>query len=148
MSENQRGGERQRCAIETDRLNLTDARRALRRDRHERLDSPEGEQDAQDASDDGQQQALGEELADEPSPARAEREPDGDFAGSPRRANEQKVGDVRARDEQHEAHGRKQHEQTLTNVAHHLQMQGDQVDSCLRVPLGVGRCELRREEIG
>ena len=43
---------------------------------------------------------------------------------------------------------RKQHEQALTNVADHLQMQGDQADTCLRVRLGVGRCELRREEIG
>ena len=43
--ESQRGGKREHRAIETD-LSISDAGRALRRDRHERVDAPEGEHDA------------------------------------------------------------------------------------------------------
>ena len=60
----------------------------------------------------GEQHALDEQLPDDPPPARAERDADGDFARPVGRARQQQVGDVGAGDEQHErdrAHQRPEH---------------------------------------
>ena len=46
---------------------------------------------------------------DEPTAARAERQPDGDFLLPRGRARQQQIRDVRARDEQDEADDRHQH---------------------------------------
>ncbi len=62
-------------------------------------------------------EALGEQLRDDPSPARAERGADGDFTGPRGGAREQQVGDVDARDQQHEHHGAEEHEQGPTYVS-------------------------------
>ena len=48
------------------------------------------------------EQAFGQELGEEPAPARPERHPQRDLSATEQRTREQKVGDVRARDEQHD----------------------------------------------
>ena len=49
-----------------------------------------------------QQQTLDEQLADEPPAADAERDAHRDLAATLKRASEQQVADVRARDQQHD----------------------------------------------
>ena len=53
---------------------------------------------------------LGEQLADDPQPAGAERRADRDLAMADRRAREQQVGDVRAGDQQHQRDGAHHHQ--------------------------------------
>ena len=59
----------------------------------------------------GEQHALGEELADQPAAARADRRAHGDFALADRRAREQQARDVGAGDHQQERRGAEQREQ-------------------------------------
>ena len=62
------------------------------------------EQQTEGAAERGQQQALGEQLGDEPPAGGADGDADRDFAPAPRGAGEQKIRDVDAGDEQHEKH--------------------------------------------
>ena len=55
-----------------------------------------------DAADRGEQQALGEELADQTAARRTHREPDRDLFLPRRRPREQQVGDIGAHDQEHE----------------------------------------------
>ena len=64
-----------------------------------------------------EQRAFGQQLPHEPLPARAERGADGDFLLARRRAREQQVRDVGARDEQHERHRAQHHEHRAAHVA-------------------------------
>ena len=67
-----------------------------------------------------EQQALGEELADESSAPGAERRAHRELAMTRRRAREQQIRHVRARDEQHESHRDEQDEQRRPHVAGQL----------------------------
>ena len=69
------------------------------------------------AAEQAEQQALGQQLPDEPLPARAERGADRDFLLTAGRARQQQVRDVRARDQQHERHRSEQHENRQPHVA-------------------------------
>ena len=64
--------------------------------------------------------AFGEQLAHESLPDRAERGADRDLLLTAARPRQQQVGDVRARNEQHETHGAQQHEQRALNIADDL----------------------------
>jgi hypothetical protein len=78
---------------------------------------------AGNASGGGKHQALGEQLAHQPRAAGAERRPDADFALPCGGAREQEIGDIDARDEQHQQHGADQHEQRRPNLADHQLLQ-------------------------
>ena len=56
-----------------------------------------------------QQHALGQELADESPSSRAESGADGDLALPHGPARQREIGEIRAADQQHHAHRRKQH---------------------------------------
>ena len=75
-----------------------------RQETHQPPRQQHGEGHAGDPAGERQQQALHQELADELPPARAERRLDRHLLLSGRGAREQQVRDVRARDQQHEAH--------------------------------------------
>ncbi len=78
---------------------------------HRRGDAQDRRADAnsQCAADQGEQQALGDELTDHPPPARAQRRADRELARPRRRPRQQQIGDVGAADRQHEAdHAEKQ----------------------------------------
>ena len=61
-----------------------------------------GEPHASRATAERNEKALGEQLPDESWPARADREPDGDFLPPLGRAREQQVGEIHAREQKHE----------------------------------------------
>ena len=84
---------------------------------HERAVKNVGDGDGGHASDGGQRQTLRDELADEPSAARAERQAQGDFGFARGAAREQKVGQIRARDQQQDADRGQQRGQRLRELA-------------------------------
>ena len=73
--------------------------------------------DADDGGDEREHDAFGEQLADDPAAAGAERCTNGELAGARGAARQQQVGDVAARDEQHEADGAEQREHPPRVVA-------------------------------
>jgi hypothetical protein len=81
-----------------------------------------GENDPQGAAERRKQQALGEELSNQPAPARPQGQARGDLAPARRRTYEQQAADVRARHEQDRADGpREQHQRGLQLVAQVLE---------------------------
>ena len=64
--------------------------------------APLGDYEAGEAAEQGQEQALGEELRQQACPTHAQRQPDGDLAATPQGAGEQQIRDVGAGDEQHD----------------------------------------------
>ena len=61
-----------------------------------------------------------EQLANQPSPARADRQPDRHLARPRRGTREQQVGDVRARDEQHDAGDREEQRERRLRFGVHV----------------------------
>ena len=78
---------------------------------------PKAEQHAQDAPGDGEQDAFGEELADDAGAAGSQGGADGKLALAAGGAHQQQVGHVGAGDQQHQADGAQQHEQRFAGVA-------------------------------
>ena len=68
----------------------------------QQLLAPRRDENAERAADRREQQALGQQLADQPPARRAERQPDRDLLLPRRRTRQQQVGDVRAHDQQHQ----------------------------------------------
>ena len=75
---------------------------------------PLRQQQARDAAKHGEEHAFGDELAHHVEPRRAEREARRDLPSPAGKAREQQVGDVRARNQQHAAHGAEQQQITLS----------------------------------
>ena len=71
---------------------------SIRQQQSQETDSPDGERDTQRAAQQRQQDALGEELADDPKPSGAQAQPECNFALPGGRARQQEVGDIRASD--------------------------------------------------
>ena len=87
---------------------------------------PGREHDAEDAPDRGKQQALGQELANDPGRSGADGRPDRELAAPRRSPGQQQVRDVGARDQKHDAHGREQDPEGRPEVAkHRVVEQGD-----------------------
>ena len=89
------------------------------------------EQQAEGRANGRQQQAFGEQLANQAPPPGAERRADRDFPSRPG-AREQEVGDVRAGDEQHDQDRGGEHLQRAADVAHEQLLERDQTDVPLR----------------
>ena len=88
----------------------SDRERERRFERQNRFRRPVRDQKSERAAESRQQHALRQQLARQSPPRRAEREPDRDFALTGRRARERHVGDVGARDQEHETHDRHHHQ--------------------------------------
>ena len=94
-----------------------------RTQRHQRSRAPEGQQNTGSAGDERQQQALGDQLPDDPAPPGAERRANGDLARARRRLAQQQRGGVGTGDQQHHAHDTPQEVQREAHVAHELVLQ-------------------------
>ena len=77
-------------------------RRHADRSARQQLLAPVADEDAERAAHRREQQALGQQLANQTPARRAERQPDRDLLLPRRRAREQQVGDVGADDQQHQ----------------------------------------------
>ena len=85
------------------------------------------------AGDNGQQQALGQHLPDQPSARGPERKPHGDLRVTRGGAGKEQVGDVDAGDEQEQADGSEQNEKRGPGIAGDLLVHGHDG----RTPIGV-----------
>ena len=96
------------------------ARQARRIARMSALHADAREHEAEHAADDRQQHALGHELAQQPAAAGAERGAHRELAMPRLGARQQQVGEVGARDQQHERHRRLQHPDGAAGAADDL----------------------------
>ena len=106
--------EREHGSVERDRLEPWNVSRI---DRPHDLEGGLRDQQTGGATEQPQEQALRQELADEPLPARAKRRAYGDFLLTAGRPREQQVGDVHAGNEQHERHESQQHQHGQPNIS-------------------------------
>ena len=82
----------------------------------EQLRRPTGDRNAADGAGGREHEAFGQQLADDPPSARAERGAHGELARAARAAGQQEVGDVGARDEQHAGDGAQPGEQAQPHI--------------------------------
>ena len=94
-----------------------------RTQRHQRARAPEGEQASGSACDKREQQALGDQLPDDPAAPGAERRANSNLARAGRRLPQEQRGGVGTGDQQHHAHDTPQEVQRQTHVAHELVLQ-------------------------
>ena len=83
----------------------------LRIQGRQRPHTPPGYGDAHRAADDGQEQALGEQLPDESPPRGADGESHRDLPLPRRRAHEKEIREIGARDQQDEERGAEKHQE-------------------------------------
>ena len=89
--------------------------------------SPRREQETEAAAEERQDRTLGQELGDDPSAGRAERGTDRQLRGPRRDARPLEVGEVGARDRQHEAHGADENRERAPAVPHDVVEKRDAV---------------------
>ena len=97
-------------AVDPDQLETLDGQ-PLGGDGPEKMKPPPRQQQTADAARRGKHEAFGEQLPDEARASGAERRPDGKFPLSHRRAGQEQVRHVRARDEEHERDRAGEHQQ-------------------------------------
>ena len=119
-----------------------------KRERGQEPRGPPGQRRSRDSAQEGQDDALHQELAHHLAPAGADGHADADLAAARRGPREQEGGHVRARDEQHEAdqpHGRRRHgAQDFVGLRMHAQPRGGhEGDLAVLVGLRVLELELR-----
>ncbi len=108
------------------RGNAAGAQRLNRTDRQVR------QQQAERAARQGEHEALGSIWSDQAAAAGAERRPDGDLLAANRRAHQQQVGDVGARDQDDDADGGKQREQRRADPRDDALVQADDLGGFIR----------------
>ena len=95
---------------------------------------------------DRQDEALDQQLTDEPPAAGAERRADADLALARARAREEQIGDVRAGDEQHDRDRAEQHQHPRLGArADEVIAQRPHACATVLVPVGMGRLERRSD---
>ncbi len=102
------------------------------------LKHPRSDGQSHKAADKGERDALGEQLAGQAPPTRAQGHAGFHFLLPLSRSREQQIGNVGAGDEQHQSHGCHQHHQRRLHVAHGLFEKRMQDDSEPVFLVGVG----------
>ena len=88
--------------------------------RDHQVDAPDSEDQTEDAAGESEHQAFREQAADDCTAARAERATHRDFTRPRRAAGEEKIRDVRARDQVHEDHRRHDEQDKVFTFLRHL----------------------------
>ena len=119
------GGVREHLRVDGD---VGQARQRSRRKRSQQVHAPGGEHQSRGAAKQRDDQALGEQLAQQPRTAGAERGANRQLAVARRRARQQQVRDIRARDEQDERDGAEQDEERPAHFANQFHVQRHEPD--------------------
>ncbi len=139
-----RQGEHQRRHIDR---HFAESRQIRGRQRKQRRHSPARDDHAASSREQGKHHALSEHLPDQPHAAGADRRAHHQLASARRRAREQQVRDIGARNQQHERHRGEQHQQRLPRIADHDLLHRHNRDALLavteRVLLAESRCDPR-----
>src|SRR5205807_2570002 len=93
----EREGKQEHAGIEMD---LRDARQRRRREGQQSIKAPARQQHAGHSAANSEDDALGEQLPNQPAASGAESRANGNLAGTRRRASKQKIREVRTVDEQ------------------------------------------------
>ena len=115
--------DRRECAEREDRRvegRRRDTWQIVRRERDEEPEPAPPDDDAERPRDERHDRALGEELSGEPAASGAQRRTDPELGPPPRRAGEEEVRHVRAREKQQERDGAEHHDQREPHVADRL----------------------------
>jgi hypothetical protein len=118
----QGGGEGQDPAVQAD---LREARQVGRTQRDQELEAAPGEEEPDRPGGQGEQQALGEDGADQAPAPRRERGLDRHLPAPPLAAHDKEVGDVDAGDEEDRGHGSEEDPEDFPGVPHHHFVQGE-----------------------
>ncbi len=124
-------GQRETQDLRIDR-GLGEPRHAARAERAQTRHAGPGHEHTAAAANERQQQALDQQLPHEAPARRAERRPDGDLPPPHRRAREQQVRHVGARDEEHHGHGAGEGDEEGPRIADHEALQGEETDVLVR----------------
>ena len=130
-----RGGEREGERAAVDR-HLIEPRQ-LGADRPHEPHEPPRDERSEGAAEAGEQQALGEQLAEEPPRARAEGGADRELALAAHAAREDEVGDAGAGHQQQQADRSEQQQQRPARVAHHLVLERADEGAAAEVVVGI-----------
>ena len=130
-------GEEQDARIDGDRAQ---ARHVFRLQRLNPAHAGGRHHDAEQAADRREEDALGQELLQQPAAARAQRRADRELFLTSEGAREQQVGDVGAGDQQDEADGAEQHQQRTADVADDLLVQRHDAER----QAAIGRIDVRK----
>ncbi len=130
--------ERERGPVEPDFVRSRDFGGA---DPDEKVERPARDDNAGHAAREREQQALDEELADEPTRTRAERGTRDHFVRARGRASEEQVGDVGARGGQHQSDSAHQQPERLVNLAEHIVGERHQLNAKRPVRPGCGHIQ-------
>ncbi len=110
--------EREHSPVDADASSVdTDARNASRVDRQQRTDADHADHEPEHATHRREHDALRQQLADDSATARTDGGTNRELPLADGRANQQQVRDVRARDQQNEAHSGQQHPQRRSDVS-------------------------------
>jgi hypothetical protein len=124
-----REGEHEDAGVDADRV---DTRQPFGHERHECAQRPPRDRQADGSRGEGQQQALGEQLARQPARTGAERGAHRELRPPNLSSQGQQIRRVRARDEEYEPDGAGQQEQARAHVTHyHVQVGAkDRLQAC------------------
>ena len=115
------------------------------REGEEKVETPACEEHASRAAGEAEQNAFGEQLPNESSPARAQRGPNGEFAMARGGAGEKEIGDVRAGDEEDAADRAEQGVEHGAHIAHCVIEHRRHHDAPAFIRVGILPGELRGE---
>ena len=110
-------------------LDFIESREIVRAERTDCVQPPIGKQESERAAHEGQQQVLGDQLADQAHFSGAQGGANSDLPFSHRGAGEKQVGDVGAGNQEDKRDCPQQHEERWTNVPNELLFQRDEVDA-------------------
>ena len=126
-------------------MNFLGARQSFRPHPDRCPGAPGGNEQAERAPCQRQQNALGQKLPDQAPRTRSERGAYRQFSGPPRRAGQKQIRDVGAGDQQYKAHGGKQHQQKRPNISNHIFFQRDEGDARILIDIRIYLAQVRRD---
>ena len=124
---------------------LLETRHSRGTHRHERADADLRQREPEQRGGQREHEALGQELADDPRPPGAERRANGQLARPRRAAREQQVGEIAARDQQHEADRAEHHEEPRPIVSDDIVRHRDHQETQRLRVLRIQRLDARDE---
>jgi hypothetical protein len=118
---------------------------SVRSDGNKAGDPPDCDEETQGTANGGEKHAFGQQLSQHTTSCGPERHADGNLARARRGTGEQEVRDVHAPDQQDEANGADEHQQSQPDIADDLVAERDQVDAGPRIEFRILLLELSGE---
>src|SRR5712692_2609130 len=125
--------------------NFFDARQRIRQSGNDGAHTQFGQEEADGAASNTEQDALGQQLANHARSAGTEGGADGKFASAASRAGEEQVSHVGAGDEKHEADRPQEDEEDAAHIADNISLKGNECYAGALVGIGISGSEVLRD---